>query len=65
MGKETSLYILLGTYSRLASLVDVLVFLSCDFHVSNQTTPMSYLILAYWNFRINIFLHKCSHTADI
>ena len=46
MGKKACLYILLGAYPRLASLVDVLVFLSCDFHVSNQATfpkPISFV----------------------
>lgn len=35
MGKESCLHLLLGTDTRPATLVDVSVLLSCDFHVSN------------------------------
>lgn len=38
MGKKGCLYILPGTDSGLIALVYVLVFLPCDFHVSNITS---------------------------
>lgn len=54
MGEEACLYILLGTYPRLTSPVDVLVFLSCDFHVSNLATPLKHI--SFMQLFIDFFL---------